>query len=54
MGWIIVLLGIALLVVLIRRNLDRETTRNLKFLSKVVAILLGSIVLIALFSYIIH
>jgi hypothetical protein len=54
MGWFIVLAGIVLLVVVTRKTLDHETTRNLKFLSKIVAALAGLIFLSVLVSHIIH
>lgn len=54
MGWIVVLLGVVLLVVLARKSVDRETTRNLTFLGKVLAALVGLIVLLIFLSSISH
>ena len=53
-GWIIVLLGVALVVVLARKTVDRETTRNLKFLAKFLAAAVGLIVLMVFLLVIIH
>jgi multisubunit Na+/H+ antiporter MnhB subunit len=49
MGWIILLASVVLLIVLTRRTIDRETTRNLKYLGKIVAVVVGLIVLGVLF-----
>lgn len=51
MGWILVLFGgIFLLVVITRKTVDRETTRNLKFLGKFFAAGVGLIVLLVFLS----
>lgn len=52
MGWIIVLVGVVLLVVLIRKSIDRETTRNFKLLGKVLAGVVAVIILWVVISYI--
>jgi quinol-cytochrome oxidoreductase complex cytochrome b subunit len=51
MGWIVSLLCIAVLVVLARKTLDRETTRNMKFLGKMLAAVAALIVLMVFLSY---
>lgn len=52
MGWIIVLVGVVVLVLLVRKSFDSETTRNLKFHAKIVAIMVGLIVLWAFLSFV--
>ena len=52
MGWIVVLVVAVLLVLLIRKFVDRETTRNLKLLGKVVAVFVAGLVVLLVFSYI--
>lgn len=54
MGWIIVLVGVVILVLIVRKTLDRETTRNLKFHAKIVAAVVGLIVLWGFLSFAIH
>lgn len=54
MGWVMVLFGVVLLVVLARKTIDRETTRNLKLLGKIVAALVGLIILWVFLSYASH
>jgi hypothetical protein len=49
MGWVVAAAGLLLLVFLIRKNVDRETTRSLRFLLKVfvaaiAVLLIGAIV----------
>lgn len=52
MGWFMALAGIVLLLFLIHKTIDRETARNFKRLGKVVAILVGLIVISVFLSYI--
>ena len=54
MGWIIALIGVVLLVLLARKTIDRETTRNFKLLGKIIAVLVGLIVLWGFLSLISH
>ena len=54
MGWIIVLVGVVVLVLLVRKTVDRETTRNLKLYAKVAAGVVGLIVLWAFLSFVGH
>lgn len=51
MGWIMILVGTILLVVIARKSLDRETTRNFKFHAKIVAVVVGLIILWVLISF---
>ncbi len=54
MGWIIVFVGVVVLALLVRKSLDRETTRNLKFHAKIMAALVGVIFLWAFLSFLSH
>ena len=51
MGWIVALFCVALIVLVTRKTLDRETTRNLKLLGKLLAGIVGLIVLWAFLSF---
>lgn len=51
MGWIIALICIVLLIVLTRKTIDRETTRNLKFLGKMFVAAAVLIVLLIYFTF---
>ena len=50
MGWVVFLLCIVVLFVLARKTLDRETTRNMKFLGKIFATAAALIVLMVFLS----
>ena len=52
MGWLIALSGIVLLVFIVRKSFDRQTTRNFNYLGKIVVILFGLIVIWGLLSYV--
>jgi hypothetical protein len=54
MVWITILFCVALLVVLTRKTVDRETTKNLKFFSKLLAAIVIFIVLIVFLTFIGH
>ena len=51
MGWIIALICLVLFIVVMRKVLDRETTRNMKYLGKMFAAVAGLIVLLAILSF---
>ena len=52
MGWLVALAGIVLLLFITRKTVDRETTRNVKFLGKIIAVLVSVIVVGVFLSYI--
>lgn len=52
MGWIVVLLCVVLFVVLTRKSVDAETTRNLKRLAKVLALFVAGLFALLIISYI--
>jgi amino acid transporter len=52
MGWIVVLFCIILIVVVVRKTLDRETAKNLKFLGKLMAAVVIFIILMIFLFYI--
>jgi hypothetical protein len=54
MGWIVVLVGVVLVVVLTRKSIDRETARNFKLLGKLLAGVVAIIILWIFISYISH
>lgn len=51
MEWIVALLALLLLAFLIRKSIDRETTRGLKRLAKAMAAAIGLLVLLVIVSY---
>ncbi len=51
MAWIVILFGVVLLAVIGRKALDRETVRNLKFLGKLLAVVIIFISVMVFLSF---
>ena len=52
MGWIVVLLVVVVLAFLVRKSVDRETSRNLRLLGKVFAVFVGGLVVLLVLFFI--
>ena len=54
MGWIVILFFVVLMVMVARKTIDHETTRNMKFLSKVFTTVIVAVILWSFLSYATH
>ena len=53
MGWIVVLLAVVFVFFLIRKSVDRETTKNFKHIAKIAAFFVAGLFVLLLISFII-
>jgi len=52
MGWIVMLLAVVIVIVLTRKFVDRETSKNLKSIGKGAAMFFGGLLLLLILSFI--
>lgn len=51
MGWLVALMGVVFAVILTRKSVDRETTRNIKKIAKAGSFFVAGLIVLLVLSY---